>query len=360
MDNNIIYYSDCKYFRGFIPCKFHKNEGVHCSDCKYYEPKSEIILIIKLGAVGDVIRTTPLLHKIKEEYPNALIWWLTYTPDVLPEDIIDLIFPFTLESLTTLRATDFSVIINLDKDLQASALAKDLSAKKKFGFILKDGKPAPANDLAHHKFLTGLFDDINQANHKSYPEEIFEICGWEFEKEEYILNFDNSIKWEINSGEKKIIGLNTGCGGRWVTRLWSEENWESLIHLLSQKGYYPLLLGGEQEHEKNTRIAQKTGAEYLGHFSLKEFISLVNQCDAVVTAVTMAMHIVIGLKKPLILMNNIFNKNEFELYGRGVVIEPEKECKCFFSPKCKNPDYFCMNYLKPQTIFNAVEEQLFK
>ena len=36
-----------------------------------------------------------------------------------------------------------------------------------------------------------------------------------------------------------------------------------------------------------------------------------DQCDVVVSQVTMAMHIAIGLGKRLILMNNIFNRNEF-------------------------------------------------
>ena len=39
-------------------------------DCSYYDPVDKKILIIKLGAIGDVIRTTPLLHKLKATYPH--------------------------------------------------------------------------------------------------------------------------------------------------------------------------------------------------------------------------------------------------------------------------------------------------
>lgn len=347
------YFRDCRYFRGDIPCRQHKEEGVHCESCNYYEPKKDIILIIKLGAVGDVIRTTPLLYKIWKEHPDSLVWWLTYTPDVLPKEI-DKVFPFTLESILTLRATEFKLLINLDKDLQACALAKQITAGEKYGFILKDGKPAPVNEKAEWKFLSGLFDDVNQANTKSYLEEMFEICGWEFGGEEYILDCDSSIEWKIPNEGKKIVGLNTGCGGRWVSRLWSEENWERLIRLLQEGGYFPMLLGGEQEDEKNRRLSDKTGAYYPGHFSFGEFISLMNRCDLIVSAVTMGMHIAIGLKKPLVLMNNIFNRNEFELYGRGEIVEPDMECRCFFSPKCKNPEYFCMEHLSADKIFGAV------
>ncbi|MDQ1266903.1 MAG: hypothetical protein QG635_2056 [Bacteroidota bacterium] len=54
-------------------------------------------------------------------------------------------------------------------------------------------------------------------------------------------------------------------------------------------------------------------------------------------------------------MNNIFNPNGFELYGRGVIIQPEKPCQCYISPKCKNKEYFCLDSLLPETVFNAVK-----
>ena len=352
---DIDFKRDCKHFLGHIPCKPHKNEGVHCDDCKYYEPKKNIILIIKMGAVGDVIRTTTLLPKIKEEYPESLIWWMTYTPDVVPS-IVDKVYKLNVESLLVLESTEFELVINLDKDDFACGLANRLKADQKIGYYLQDGKPAPINKEAEHKFITGLFDDISQANTKSYPEEIYEICSWKYEGQEYILDVDSSFSWDIPNGGKKVIGLNTGCGGRWVSRLWSDENWIALAKMLKEAGYFPMFLGGEQEDAKNKYYSEQTGCYYPGHFSFQGFISLMDQCDAVVSAVTMAMHIAIGLKKPLILMNNIFNSNEFELYGRGEIVEPDKECKCFFSPRCRNEEYFCMDHMKAEKIFNSVDK----
>ena len=84
-----------------------------------------------------------------------------------------------------------------------------------------------------------------------------------------------------------------------------------------------------------------------------------NECDVIVTAVTMALHLAIGLKKQVILMNNIFNPKEFELYGRGKIIEPKNKCKCYFSPKCKNEhEYFCLDSLTPDMILNAIKDIL--
>lgn len=354
--NGIEVKEDCRYFKGYIPCKPHKKYGVHCDKCNYYENIKEKILIIKLGAIGDVIRTTVLLNKIWYEYPKAQIWWLTYFPDVVPSKV-DKILEFSNENSILLKSIEFDKIINLDKDDFACVLVSQIKAKEKYGFLSRDGIPYPANELAEHKYLTGIFDDLNKKNTLSYPQEIFNICGWEFSGEEYILDEPDKYDWKLNNQNKKIVGLNTGCGARWISRLWAEENWIELAKQLKNSGFFPLLLGGKQEHEKNIRISEESGANYLGHFNLNKFISLMNQCDIVVSAVTMAMHIAIAQKKKLVLINNIFNPNEFELYGRGEIIQPDKECKCFFSQKCENEDYFCMEHLPVTKVLEAIKRQ---
>jgi len=35
------------------------------------------ILIIKLGAIGDVLRTTAILPGLREKYPDSLVTWVT-------------------------------------------------------------------------------------------------------------------------------------------------------------------------------------------------------------------------------------------------------------------------------------------
>ena len=352
MSEKIKYNLDCKYFLGHIPCGPHKIHGVMCDDCNYYEPKKGKVLIIKLGAIGDVIRTTPILKKVWEEYSDSEIWWITDFPSVVPSKV-DRVFKFDAKSILTMQNTEFDYVINLDKDYEACGLTKSLTTKKLDGFTMHNGKPVPANERAEHKYLTGLFDNVNKANTKSYPEEIFEICGWEFNQEPYIIDYKEH-DWDLDNKGRKIVGLNTGCGDRWTSRLIPDSTWIELINKLKDNGYYPLLLGGSQEHYKNEYLAATTKAAYLGHFSLDRFISLISECDMVVSVVTMGAHLAIGLRKPLILVNNIFNSQEFELYGRGEIVEPTKPCHCFFSAKCTNDDYSCIDHVSADMLYDAV------
>jgi len=116
-------HSDCIFFKGDIPCRPHKQHGYHCEDCPEYTEITDKILIIKLGAIGDVIRTTPLLRKIRKDFPKAYITWLTYSPDILPignsdsnKPWINRILSATPENIELLKQINFDWLINLDKD----------------------------------------------------------------------------------------------------------------------------------------------------------------------------------------------------------------------------------------------------
>ncbi len=350
--------ADCRWFRGHIPCAPHKREGYKCENCPEYQPLKKRILVIKLGAAGDVIRTTPLLRRLRQDFPQAEIVWLTYFPDLVPKDWVNKILMYELKNLLWLGAQSFDWMINLDKDDEAITVAKTVKAKKISGFLMDAfGKCKPSSDpTVVHKWMTGLWDDLNKSNTKSYMEEIFDICGYTFKNEEYILPNLTKKEWGVDRS-KTVVGLNTGCGARWTTRLWGEKNWTKLATELKGMGYEVILLGGPQENDSNRRMAETSGAKYFGHYELPVFIDLMNQCDIVVSQVTMAMHIAIGLGKKLVLMNNIFNRHEFFLYGKGSIIEPDLKCLgCFkqhFDKKC--PVDNCMDLIKPERVASSVK-----
>ena len=358
--NGVLVHPDCRHFRGDLPCRPNKEHGYVCADCPAYAPVQQRILIIKLGAIGDVIRTTPLLRRLRQEYPAAKITWLTHTPAILPQAEVDEILKLDLAATLHLQVREFDLLFNLDKDKEACALHDTIRATQKFGYALHPqyGVAWPGNQLANHKFLTGVFDQLSLENRKPYVQEIFELCGYEFRGEEYMFDDheDRGYDWrDLPPGPR--IGLNTGCGDRWTTRLWSDEHWIALITRLQSAGYAPVLLGGEAEDARNQRLQAATGAAYPGYFPLPQFINLLNQLDLIVTQVTMAMHISIALRKPTVLMNNIFNPYEFDLYGRGQIVQPDKQCVCFYRGTCRL-GVSCMEELPAEKVFAAVQASL--
>lgn len=351
---------DCRHFKTGIPCSPNKKHNVTCDNCVFYQKIEIRILIIKLGALGDVIRTTPLLERFRKEYKNVHFTWLTHSPAILPSNEIDIIYKWDFTSVYTVQNSKYNIAINLDKDPEACMLLANVGAEKKYGYIWKQNQIAPATEKATHKLMTGFFDGLSKVNTKSYLEEIFEICHFEFNKEDYLINLNQTLAndWNLKmqnlSQDKKIIALNTGCGPRWNTRLWSDESWEDLALDLVKLNYYPVFLGGELEDEKNRRMSQKTNCYYPGHFSLEEFISITNACDIIVTQVSMMMHIATALKKKMVLCNTIFNKHEFELYNRGIIVEPPTACECYFGNTCIKGES-CMHDILPSDFIKAIQ-----
>lgn len=353
--------ADCRQFDGYKPCEPHKRDQVHCDACPHYDPVRENILIIKLGAAGEVIRCTPILRRLQAEHPQARIVWMTRHPDLVPESAVDQVLPAGWEAVEWLKAQVWTLVLSLDKDPLACAVAGQLRARRLRGFVLDDlGRIAPANLSTIPKWRSGVFDDVMKARTQHYIEEIFEICGWPFTGEPYILPAPQPTMMNPLPSGQPVVGLNTGVGSAWPTRTWPVGHFESLIKLLHAERLCPVLLGGPSEHDRNAGLARRTGAAYHGIKPLREFLSVVGSCDVVVTSVTMALHMAIGLGKPVVLLNNIFNRHEFHLFGRGEILEPPVPClacyKSRYDAACAVAD--CMAEITPGQVFEAVRRQL--
>lgn len=344
--------NDCIFFKGDMPCKPHKEHGYHCCDCPEYQPFDHQILIIKLGASGDVLRTSPILHPIRKSFPNAHITWITKTSEFVPKSYVNTILQWSTDNILWLKERNFDIVYSLDKDKEAIALASSLKTSHLKGYTMDEwGNCQAADQDACHKWQTGLWDDLCKENTKSYPQEIIELCGFDYHKEKYIINKPSPVYRYGIDPTMKIVGLNPGCGNRWLTRLWGEENWIQLCKKLNANGYTPIVFGGNYENEMNMRISSRGKALYFGVKPLQEFISIVNSCELVVTSVTMAMHVAIALEKKLVLLNNIFNKHEFELYGLGSILEPDKPCKCCYKNTCEEA---CMETIPVESVYAEI------
>lgn len=364
---------DCHYFLGDRPCKYHKREGVKCSDCRYYNPIKMRILIIKLGAMGDVLRTTPILEALKKKYKGCKITWVVdeESEELLENNpYLDGALSYGVEALTRLKVEHFDLVINLDSLPRSASLASFAWAKKKIGFGLSEiGSVFPFNHKAREWYQMGVFDDLKRKNKKTYQEIIFEIMGLKFGKEEMVVNlreeekdFANQFAAKHSLRGKKIIGLATGAGGRWELKKWTLEGYLKLIERIDKeiKDAKILLFGERGEVTRNKKIMERSKVPPIntGHKNtLREFLSLLNLCDLVVTGDTLAMHAAVALKKKVVPLFGPTSSSEVELYGRGKKIIPDMDCLCCYKETCdKHPN--CMESISPEIVFRAVKELL--
>src|SRR5260370_30567077 len=93
------------------------------------------ILIIKLGATGDVVRTTPLLSRLY----GHITWLTAATNTVLLEGLNDRLRCLSWEERGRVLDTRYDLAINLEDTLDIAEFLKTVQPDETFGAYLDAG-----------------------------------------------------------------------------------------------------------------------------------------------------------------------------------------------------------------------------
>ncbi len=371
---DILIHTDCRYYRGSMPCSFHKKDGRLCDGCRDYDPITAKILIIKLAAVGDVLRTTSILPALKGKYPGAEITWITRrnaAPLLEGNALVDRVLLVEESYREFLDNEEFSVGVCLDADPLSATIHSLARCGERYGFIAdRLGRVGPANDLAKEWWLMGLNDELKRRNRKTYQQIIYEICDLPLPVARPILTIEDGVagfgrRFLQEKGlhrHSKVVGINTGGGGRWQYKKWTTEGYLGLIELMKSKrpDVGLVLLGGPEEIELNTSIAARAGdgiANSGCDNSLVEFTSLIGALDVLLTSDSLAMHIGIALGIPTIVLVGPTSPWELDVFGRGEIIHSDIECLSCYLSRCDKA-VNCMNTLSPGLVLAKLERFL--
>lgn len=364
----MILKTDCRFFKGDRPCDPHKENGIKCDDCSYYRAVKSKILIIKLDAVGDVLRTTSILKPLKRKYPESYIEWCTRFSSLeifKNNPLVDEVILIEDDALFRINAQKYDIVINLDTSKLSSAIAADASAKEKFGFVLnRKGYVESTSASARQWLEMSAFDDVKKANTKSYQKIVYEILDLDLPVKPPLIHISDKEKKKISAKQfvrnlnhkTPVIGLNIGVGTKWPSKGWPLQRWQDLLKNLSVDKYNLLLLGGPEEIDIMQQLKNEfkstidTGCDN----SLIEFAAIVDLCDMVITADTLALHIATALEKKVIALFGPTSFNEIELYGKGVKLSSLDGCKCYYRKYCSE-SVSCMNKITSKMVIETID-----
>jgi len=241
--------------------------------------------------------------------------------------------------------------------------------KKGFGYDQK-GFVYPLNPEAEEWFLMGFFDDVKKANRKTYQSIMLEICGLNPSSYSIIYRLtDEEIRFARRFAKKKglidsdlVVGLNTGAGNRWPKKKWTREGYLQLINLLIEN--FPdvkiLLYGGPEEVARNRYLMNKSKGSVIDtscNNTIREFASLLNLSNVVVTGDTLALHLAVALRKKVVALIGPTSAPELDLYGQGVKVTADISCLGCYRTECyEKPD--CMDLISPETVLSSMRKVL--
>lgn len=362
--------TECRHYTGLKPCR---SDLTCTSDCKEFDLIENRILIIKLGAIGDVIRTTALLAAIKRKHTKSHITWVVNRESVSLlkyNKSIDNVVAFDEYAPLIIGSRRFNVVYSLDKESGATGLAKMVDADLKFGFSQDDyGMLTIYNDEAQYALDLGLNNDLKFfRNTKTYQEYMAEAVCLDFQQDPIRVEVPQEIKkkvsrWLEEIGVKResgmpVVGFNTGVGTVFRTKAWPVERYIELAKkLTSELNSIVLLLGGPNEEKRNKEIKFKGGSLLLVdvgcNHSLLEFAAILDSLDLLLTSDTMAMHLAIAMETAVVAMFGSTCQQEIDLQKRGVKIFKELSCSPCYKGSCETLE--CMNAITADEIFETIK-----
>lgn len=338
------------------------------------------VLIIKLGALGDVLRTTFVAKGIKEKYPESTITWLT--KENAKEILINNPYVNTIltwEQRNVLLAKEFDWTLQLDDEREVCEFAAQIKTKRLQGAYLKENKRTYTEDIEAW-FGMGLLraeerggkveaDRLKAANRRTFQEiyaEMFDIEECKDRKPVLELTLE-----EVNYGQEivekagiekqnTVIGVNPGAGIRWELKMLSIEKTAEVCNALAENSNNKLLLlGGIDEAERNKKIKALCPKENIIYIepiaSIRTFASIINLCDIVITADSLALHIAHALEKQVIAFFGPTSPWEIGMFNKGKKVFKESDCLCCYKKTTdKRPS--CIERIEPQDILVPAQE----
>ncbi len=368
-----IIHTDCAHYRGSAPCHFHKRDGRPCPGCKDYAPMDSKILIVKLDAMGDVLRTTAILPALRQKFPHAQVTWVTRERSRLlleGNPHIQRVLAVEGNYLETLQNESFELGLGLDADALSGQILKLAHCDEKLGFTAgRFGLGEPVSPEAHGWWLMGVNDRLKKANRRSYQEIMYEICRLPLpvarpELPQRLMDQTLMARWrdklQLTPG-RLVIGLNTGGGGRWQCKKWTVAGFVELIKRLRKQ--LPeaalLLYGGPEEVEFNNAILRQCPglvADMGCENRVGEFVSLVSLADIFLTPDSLGFHIAVALGKRTVVLVGPTSPWELDVYGLGEVLMADAECAACYRSRCDQQPT-CMERLDPEVVLAAVLRQ---
>ena len=314
-------------------------------------------LIVRTGAIGDVVETTGLVRALRKadycvdyitgEAPSQL---LSGDKDINNVYILNGKKYFYLFKFgKSLSKNNYDIILNLQPSLRMKFLCKIIGAK-----TIADYKKTYKYHAVENFFETGK---------RVIPELILD--------KNIKLYIDENLKQQMASSldNKTRIVFNTGASNARQGRKWAIDNWIKLAELIFEKYDAQIIVIGSKEDEENAlKLFEKFPQikSFAGKTSLKETAALISNTDIVVSGDTGPLHISSAAGPVCIGLYGSCPVTRSGPYGeKHLTIKSELSCSPCDRKVCKYvksevDDTPCMRDIKPEDVIKLINIQMQK
>ena len=302
------------------------------------------VLVIKLGAIGDVLRTSYLINAFNRK-KNYHITWVTSSESaaiLANNPYINDILIHNKHELPL--CTD--ILICLEDMRGYVELGSRITANKIIGsYINANGKLEYTDDTAEwydmgiiSKYGIETANMLKKENRKSFNEIFSKSLSINIDDIQPKIFLEEKNKNTSPTDDKTLrIGLNLFAGSRWPSKQLNEDDAKKLIdsmleHLKIRQMNYRLLLSCDNTTlEKANNIARGKSVEIVNtNDSLSDFSTHIHGCDLFITTDSLGMHLAIANHVRHLAFFNPTSAVEIDNYNHGVKVISESLDYCSY------------------------------
>jgi lipopolysaccharide heptosyltransferase I len=337
------------------------------------------ILIVKLGSIGDIVHTLPVLGAIRASLPRARVSWVVErrSAELLRgNEFIDDLIEIDTRSLRKLRTMDdalpaiatqimgmrkhkYDVALELQGLMKSGIIAKISGARKRWGFSRKDLRE-PASRI----FLTDAVDvpqftHVIRKNLEVAAQALSIPMPAELEFPIYTTGKHREEAERIAASAGERFAILNPAGG-WATKLWPAENFGKLADKLwLELGIRSVVVTGPREAKLSSivRANSRSDAVY-AEPSLKGLYELAHRAVLYVGGDTGPTHIAVAAGAPVV---GLFGPTEWWRNGsprpQDICVErTDIACRVNCHRRsCSN--WICMS-AETETVFEAALQRI--
>ncbi|MFT3828050.1 MAG: lipopolysaccharide heptosyltransferase I [Chitinophagaceae bacterium] len=336
------------------------------------------ILIVRLGALGDIVHAVPVAVALRRAYPEAEIDWIVSAKH---REILDLVPVVTnrivvddrrqgrggmslFAAIRHLRRRHYDVAIDLQGLIKSAVIARLSGARRVIGFNAKYAREPLATWLyteVHDPGGAGMYAPSETRHVVHVNLGLLERLGIRTTDPEFALDAPRSAAVDAIVGEagRPFALLNTGAA--WPNKRWPPSRLAELARQLhARDGLRSIVLWGPGERALAEEVVAGAGGAALiaPQTTIADIAGLASEAAVMVSGDTGPTHIASALGTPLV---GIYGPTRPERNGPlgadDEAVSRAAVCQCHHLRQCRL-DRMCLLDIDVPEVLAAVERRL--
>ncbi|MCD4486432.1 hypothetical protein LQR31_18310 [Chromobacterium vaccinii] len=323
------------------------------------------ILIVKHGALGDVVRTSYFCKSLYEKYHGTvLIHWLTapMSEEILSDNPY---INFLTTDVEQLKRFNYEIIYSLDDENEIVSAVCQLEYEKIVGAYISNGEIKYTTDTAIW-FDMGLLsnfgkaqaDHLKKENTLGHAEMFRSIFDVNSVTPNLYIDYTGIKKMAASfDGAQIKIGINPYAGGRWPSKELLDKELILLINELlvgyAEKNVLICLFGAHKDRVRNEKICEEINNEKVQVIVTDDSIKLlalsISEMDFMISSDSLAMHLAISQRVPIVAFFAPTSAVEIDDFGFVSKVISTSDDYCSYKPNADNSTITAKRILETAT-----------